>query len=102
MFSYPLHVFRCSKTRANLNSGRGRRDDHVRRDLVAHAARGVPRFGPDRRRAHRVRVRHQREQGRQPRPRRVFHLYALVGETERPVRTSSPRPVFGFLFGFFG
>ena len=64
---------------------------------MADAARGVPRLRPDRRRAHRVRVRHQREQGRQPRPRRVFHLYALVGETERPVRTS---PILGFLFCF--
>ena len=90
------------KNACDLNSGRGRRDDHVRRDLVAHAARGVPRLGPDRRRAHRVRVRHQREQGRQPRPRSVFHLYALVGETERPVRIISfPRPFFGFLFWFF-
>ena len=78
----------------NLNSGRGRGDEHVRRHPVAHAARGVPRLGPDRRRAHRVRVRHQREQGREPHPRRVFHIYALVGEEESPVR-------FPFLFGFF-
>ena len=85
------------KNACNLNSGRWRRDNHVRRDLVAHATFGVPRLGPDRRRAHRVRVRHQREQGRQPRPRS-----ALVGETERPVRISSPRPLwFSFLFLFF-
>jgi hypothetical protein len=68
---------RCSF--AYALSGRGGRDDHVRRYTLAHPPCGIPRFELDRRSAYHVRVRHQREQGRQYRPRRLFRFYALVG-----------------------
>jgi len=65
---------------------------------MAHAPGWVPRFWADRRRAHRVRVRHQREQGREPRPRCVFRVYALVGEAESLVRSPrSARCLYFFL-----
>ena len=67
------------------HSGRRRRDDHVGRYTLAHAPGRIPRFGLDRRSAHRVRVRHERKQSGQSRPGRLFHLYALVGQAQRLV-----------------
>jgi len=55
---------------------------------------------PDRR-SHRVQIRHQRKQGCQPCPLRVFHLYALVGETERSVRPVYVLPCLCGSFVFF-
>jgi hypothetical protein len=93
--STTFFFFSCCGYSDVRNSGRGRGDEHVWWHRVAHATRGVPRLGPDRRRAHRVRVRHQCEQGRKPRPSRVFCIYALVGEAESLVRLS-----FGGLDGW--
>jgi hypothetical protein len=67
-------------------SGRGWRDDHVRRYFLAHVARGLPRLGPDRRYAHCVWIRYQREQSSQSSSRRLFRLHVVVGQTESLVR----------------
>ena len=65
-------------------------------DAIESQPRSCTYFRLTKRGSHRVQIRHQRKRGRQPCPLRVFHLYALVGETERPVRTS-PVVVVSFL-----
>jgi hypothetical protein len=60
------------------HSRRRRRDAHVRRRPLDHAPRGLSRLVLHRRRAHCLRLRRGREQGRQPRARRFLPRHPLV------------------------